>query len=186
MSSLSRKWTFRHCWQQQGCQVERMKIKYNWQLCLISDFRSRRRLISQEGKKNPKKTLYYWNTNWKTPKKNSGDSGLTPVARGGCGAQAPPHATRPRAWNEASSCPGIFSSTLRFIDSSPGSPLPHLLDGHRKLVGCLLFLSCLMVTLSFFLSLFSKTQPKDWTDWMENSWLATYDPRTFFGMFLSK
>jgi hypothetical protein len=40
--------------------------------------------------------------------------------------------------NEASSCPGIFSSTLRFyyVASSPGSPLPHLLDGHRKLVGC--------------------------------------------------
>jgi len=39
--------------------------------------------------------------------------------------------------NEASSCPGIFSKTLRFyyVASSPGSPLPHLLDGHRKLVG---------------------------------------------------
>jgi len=38
---------------------------------------------------------------------------------------------------EASSCPGIFSRTLRFyyVASSPGSPLPHLLDGHRKLVG---------------------------------------------------
>jgi len=42
--------------------------------------------------------------------------------------------------NEASSCTGIFSRTLRFyfVPSSPGSlaPLPHLLDGHRKLVGC--------------------------------------------------
>jgi len=39
--------------------------------------------------------------------------------------------------NEASSCPGIFSRTLHFyyVASSPGSPLPHLLDGHRKLVG---------------------------------------------------
>jgi len=39
--------------------------------------------------------------------------------------------------NEASSCPGIFSRTLRFyyVASSPGSPLPHLLDGRRKLVG---------------------------------------------------
>jgi len=39
--------------------------------------------------------------------------------------------------NEAYSCPGIFSRTLRFyyVTSSPGSPLPHLLDGHRKLVG---------------------------------------------------
>jgi len=39
--------------------------------------------------------------------------------------------------NEVSSCPGIFSRTLRFcyVASSPGSPLPHLLDGHRKLVG---------------------------------------------------
>ena len=39
--------------------------------------------------------------------------------------------------NEASSCPGIFSKTLPFyyVASSPGSPLPHLLDGHRKLVG---------------------------------------------------
>ena len=39
--------------------------------------------------------------------------------------------------NQASSCPGIFSRTLRFyyVASSPGSPLPHLLDGHRKLVG---------------------------------------------------
>jgi len=37
--------------------------------------------------------------------------------------------------NEASSCPGIFSSTFRFyyVASSPGSPLPHLVDGHRKL-----------------------------------------------------
>ena len=36
-----------------------------------------------------------------------------------------------------SSCAGIFSRTLRFyyVASSPGSPLPHLLDGHRKLVG---------------------------------------------------
>jgi len=40
--------------------------------------------------------------------------------------------------NEASSCPGIFSSTLRFynVASFSGSPFPHLLDGHRKLVGC--------------------------------------------------
>jgi len=39
--------------------------------------------------------------------------------------------------NKASSCPGIFSRTLRFyyVTSSPGSPLPHLLDGHRKFVG---------------------------------------------------
>jgi len=40
--------------------------------------------------------------------------------------------------NEVSSRPGIFSRTLRFyyIASFPGSPLPHLLDGHIKLVGC--------------------------------------------------
>jgi len=33
--------------------------------------------------------------------------------------------------------PWIFSRTLRFyyVTSSPGSPLPHLLDGHSKLVG---------------------------------------------------
>jgi len=39
--------------------------------------------------------------------------------------------------NETSSYPGIFSRTLHFyyVASSPGSPLPHLLDGHRKLVG---------------------------------------------------
>jgi len=39
--------------------------------------------------------------------------------------------------NEASSCLGIFSRTLRFyyVSSSPGSPLPHDLDGPRKLVG---------------------------------------------------
>jgi len=39
--------------------------------------------------------------------------------------------------NEASSCPGIFSRTLRFyyVASSPGSPLPYLLERHRKLVG---------------------------------------------------
>ena len=39
--------------------------------------------------------------------------------------------------NEASSCPGIFFRTLRFyyVASSPGSPLLHLLDRHRKLVG---------------------------------------------------
>jgi len=43
----------------------------------------------------------------------------------------------PRAQNETSSCPGILSRTLRFVyvASSPASPLPHLLDGHRKLVG---------------------------------------------------
>jgi len=37
--------------------------------------------------------------------------------------------------NEVSSCPGIFSRTLRFyfFASLSGSPLPHLLDGHRKL-----------------------------------------------------
>ena len=40
--------------------------------------------------------------------------------------------------NEASGCPSIFFRTLRFyyVASSPGSPLPHLLDRHRKLVGC--------------------------------------------------
>ena len=40
--------------------------------------------------------------------------------------------------NEASSCLGIFSRTLRFyyVASSPGSPIPHLLDEHRKRVGC--------------------------------------------------
>ena len=39
--------------------------------------------------------------------------------------------------NEASRCSGIFSSTPRFyyVASSPGSPLPHFLNGHRKLVG---------------------------------------------------
>jgi len=39
--------------------------------------------------------------------------------------------------NEASRCSGIFSRTLRFyyVASSPGSPLPHLLDGHRNLAG---------------------------------------------------
>jgi len=44
----------------------------------------------------------------------------------------------PRARNEASSCLGIFSRTVRvyYVASSPGSPLPHILDGHRKLVGC--------------------------------------------------
>jgi len=40
--------------------------------------------------------------------------------------------------NKAFNCPGIFFSTLRFssdyVASSTGSPLPHLLDGHRKLV----------------------------------------------------
>jgi len=40
--------------------------------------------------------------------------------------------------NEASSCLEVFFSTLRFynVARSPGSPHPHLLDGHRKLVGC--------------------------------------------------
>ena len=39
---------------------------------------------------------------------------------------------------EASGCPGIFSSTRRFyyVASSLSSPLPHLLDRHKKLVGC--------------------------------------------------
>ena len=40
--------------------------------------------------------------------------------------------------NKASKCPGIFSKTLHFyyVATSPGSPLLHLLDGHRKLIGC--------------------------------------------------
>jgi len=43
-----------------------------------------------------------------------------------------------RIRNEASSCLGIFSRTLHlyYVAISPGSPLPHLLDWHRKLVGC--------------------------------------------------
>jgi len=41
----------------------------------------------------------------------------TPVACGGSGAKAPPLTAR------------------HYVDSSPGSPLPHLLDEHRKLVG---------------------------------------------------
>ena len=49
-----------------------------------------------------------------------------------------PRVTVRKIRNEASSCLGIFSSTLRFyyVASSPGSPLPHLLDGHKKIVGC--------------------------------------------------
>jgi len=42
-----------------------------------------------------------------------GDSGLTPMARGSSGANAFPLAVRP------------------YGTSSPGSPLPHLHDGHR-------------------------------------------------------
>jgi len=40
--------------------------------------------------------------------------------------------------NEVSSCPGIFSSTLRFryVAISPIFPLPHLLDRNRNLVRC--------------------------------------------------
>ena len=30
----------------------------------------------------------------------------------------------------------LQNSPLFYVASSPGSPLPHLLDGHRKLVGC--------------------------------------------------
>ena len=39
--------------------------------------------------------------------------------------------------NETSSYPGIFSRTLRFyyVANSPFSPLSHLLDGNRKLLG---------------------------------------------------
>jgi len=51
-------------------------------------------------------------------KKFCRDSVPTPVARGGCGAEAPPLAARP------------------YVAGSPDSPLTHLLDGHRKLVGC--------------------------------------------------
>ena len=42
--------------------------------------------------------------------------GPTPVARGGSGAKAPPLAAR------------------LYVASSPDSPLPHLFDGHKKLV----------------------------------------------------
>jgi len=40
--------------------------------------------------------------------------------------------------NDASCCPGIFSSTLSlyYVASSPGFPLPHLVDGRRDIVGC--------------------------------------------------
>ena len=40
--------------------------------------------------------------------------------------------------SEASSCLGIFFRTLRFyyVTNSLSLPLPHLLDGHGKLVGC--------------------------------------------------
>ena len=40
--------------------------------------------------------------------------------------------------NQAFNCPGIFSRTLHFyhVARSPGSPLPPLFEGHRKLVGC--------------------------------------------------
>jgi len=44
----------------------------------------------------------------------------------------------PRTRNEACNYHGIFCRILRFyyVASSPSSPLPHLLDGHRKVVGC--------------------------------------------------
>jgi len=69
--------------------------------------------------KTPKKNLRSMSTtagkvknNWKKTRRNSGP---TPVARGGSGATAPLFAAPP-------------------VASSPGSPLPHLLDGHRKIV----------------------------------------------------
>jgi len=68
---------------------------------------------------------------------NLWDGGQTPVARGGSGAKAPPLAARQKRglqlpWDL------LQTVTLRFyyVASSPSSPLPHLLDGHRKLVGC--------------------------------------------------
>ena len=53
-------------------------------------------------------------------KKTSGNSGPTPVAGSGreSGAKAPPLAVRP------------------YVTSSPGSPVLHLLDRHRDIVGC--------------------------------------------------
>ena len=54
------------------------------------------------------------------PKKTGGNSGPTPFTGSGreSGAKAPPAAVRP------------------YVDSSPGSPVLHLLDRHRDIVGC--------------------------------------------------
>jgi len=53
-------------------------------------------------------------------KKTSGNSGPTPVADSGreSRAKAPPLAVRP------------------YVTNSPGSPVLHLLDTHRDIVGC--------------------------------------------------
>ena len=39
--------------------------------------------------------------------------------------------------NEVSSCPAIFCRTLclHYVAGSPGSPLPHLVDRYRDIVG---------------------------------------------------
>ena len=71
--------------------------------------------------------------------------------------------------NEASSCPGISSRTLRFhyVASSPGSHLPHLLGGAHpiNLAGPKPWnVPGRVQSLSLFLSWVSKTQLNHWTE----------------------
>jgi len=61
-----------------------------------------------------------------------GGSGPTPVPRGGCGAEAPTLAARLKRGHQLPW--DLLQYSPLYAASSPGSPLPHLLDGHRKLV----------------------------------------------------
>jgi len=71
--------------------------------------------LTKKGK-TPKKTFYYRHTKWKITKKNTQGTVPTPVARGGCRKPL----RLPRARNEASNGPGIFSKTLCFGCAASG------------------------------------------------------------------
>jgi len=72
---------------------------------------------SEKGGYNPYRTKKQGKSAKKETKIRIG-LGQTPVGRGDSGAKASPLAARP------------------YVARSPGSPLPHLLDGHSKHVGC--------------------------------------------------
>ena len=98
----------------QTSPTQKSEIKH-----LCSNLRFRVEEMSDLTKKgeNPKKTLYCRRRSAKQQKKTRGTSCLTPVARGGSGAKAPPLAARP------------------YVASCPGLILPNLLDEYRKLGG---------------------------------------------------
>jgi len=88
--------------------------------CPISDFGSRRRPISSKRKKTPRRKHATTAEKVKNKEKNPVETLVRLLWRAAAPGlkPGPPLAARP------------------YVASCPGSPLPHLLDGHKKLVGC--------------------------------------------------